>query len=80
MNETEMWTQLAGYIISGLVALYVASKQHSKTTALLEYQLDELKKDFKELKDKVEKHNNFIERLGIVETKLDLLAKGKSNG
>ena len=34
--------------------------QHNKTTALIEYRLDELTK-------KVEKHNNLVERFSVLE-------------
>lgn len=66
MNESLV--QLLGYIISGMVALVVAHTQNSKTTALLEYRL-------KQLEDKMNKHNNFIERLTKVETKLGEINK-----
>lgn len=66
--------QLLGYVISGVVALIVAGFQNNKTTALLEYRL-------KQLEDKMDKHNNFMERLGVVETKINLYhGKGDSNG
>lgn len=64
----EMIIQLAGYVISGVVALIVASKQHNKSVALVEYRL-------KELEDKVDKHNNVIERLYVAEGKIDLLMR-----
>lgn len=66
--NAELLVQLAGYVVSGLVALIVASWQNSKTTALIEYRLDQLEK-------KVDKHNNFMERLALVEAKLNI--KGK---
>lgn len=72
MTDYSWLVQLAGYVISGLVALYVASKQHSKTTALLEYRLEQLER-------KMDKHNQGIERLTILETKVDLL-KGRNDG
>lgn len=59
---------IVGAVISGIVAVVVASKQHDKTTALIEYRI-------KELEEKVDKHNNLIERMYVVETKLDLLSK-----
>lgn len=65
MNN-EFWVQIVGYVVSGVVALIVAGFQHNKTTALLEYRL-------KQLEDKMDKHNNFMERLGIVETKVEVL-------
>lgn len=68
----ELFVQLLGYVISGAVALIVASLQHSKTTALIEYRLEQLEK-------KVDKHNNIVERLGLVEVKLGMKEKAKSN-
>lgn len=59
---------IVGAVISGIVAVVVASKQHDKTTALIEYRI-------KELEEKVDKHNNLIERMYVVETKLNLLSK-----
>lgn len=59
---------LVGAILSAIVAVYTANKQHDKTIALVEYRL-------KELEDKVDKHNNVIERLYIAEGKIDLLMK-----
>ena len=64
---------IIGAVISGIVAVVVAGKQHDKTTALIEYRL-------KELEDKVDKHNNLVERMYVVETKLNLIGKGQSNG
>ena len=72
MNQ-ELFVQLLGYIISGVVALIVASLQHSKTSALIEYRLEQLEK-------KVDKHNNIVERLALVETKLSLREKEHNNG
>ena len=56
----ELWVQLAGYIVSGIVALLVAGRQHSKTIALLEYRLQKLE-------ESVSKHNNLVERIIILE-------------
>lgn len=63
-------------IITGAVAILVcminnycqskkADEQHNTTVALIEYKLDQLT-------DKVEKHNNAVERLYIVERKLEV--------
>lgn len=72
MNDSLI--QLLGYVISGVVALIVAGIQNSKTTALLEYRL-------KQLEGKMDKHNNFMERLGVVETKINMYhGKGESDG
>lgn len=51
---------LVGAIISGIVALIVSGMQNSKTITLLNYRLGELEK-------KVEKHNNIIERITVLE-------------
>lgn len=41
--------------------------QHVKTTALLEYKFEELKKEVGKLDKKVDKHNQVIERTFILE-------------
>lgn len=64
----ELWVQLAGYVVSGVVALLVAGRQHSKTTALIEYRLQKLE-------ESVNKHNNLVTRMTAVETKLKLIGK-----
>ena len=64
---------IIGAVISGIVAVIVAGKQHDKTTALIEYRL-------KELENKVDKHNNLVERMYVVETKLGMINKGQANG
>lgn len=73
MHDYTLLVQLAGYVISGLVALYVAGKQHSKTTALIEYRLSQLEK-------KMDKHNQSVERLTVLEAKFDLLKGSKNDG
>lgn len=70
--ENELWVQLIGYVLSGAVALLVASKQHNKTAALMEYRLEQLEK-------KMDKHNNFIERLTMLEVRLGM-KKDSNNG
>lgn len=63
---TESWVQLMGYVISGVVALLVATRQHNKTTALIEYRLQKLE-------EAVNKHNNLVERMTAVETQIKLI-------
>ena len=61
-----MWDfagQVLGYVISGMVALIVAYIQHGKTTALIEYRL-------KKLEEKVDAHNNLVDRMYKVEAQL----------
>lgn len=52
-----------GALISGAVSLIVSSHQHSKSMAVIEYRIQELEK-------KMDKHNNLIERMAIVERDL----------
>ena len=63
-------------IITGVVGIVVcminnafqqkrANEQHNTTIALIEYKLDQLTQ-------KVEKHNGVVERLYVVERKLDV--------
>lgn len=54
---------IIGALISGAVSLAVASWQHNKSIAVIEYRLEELEK-------KVDKHNNVVERLYKVEAQL----------
>lgn len=56
--------QLAGYLISGLISLAVASVQHNKTVALMEYRLEQLEA-------KQDKHNNLMERMFKLEQKVE---------
>ena len=65
---------IIGAVISGIVALVVAGKQHDKTIALIEYRLKELEK-------KQDKHNDLITRMTVVEAKINMYhGKGASDG
>lgn len=64
--NTAMITAVAtiiGALISGVVSLIVSSHQHDKAMALVEYRLGELE-------EKVDKHNNLVERVTINERDL----------
>ena len=65
-ETTAMLVQLMGYVISGVVALFVATKQHNKTTALIEYRLQKLE-------EAVNKHNDLVTRMAAVEAKIELI-------
>ena len=64
----ELWVQLAGYVISGLIAVLAASSQNNKTWALMKYRLEQLE-------TKVDKHNNLVERMYKVEAELEAIEK-----
>lgn len=51
---------ILGALISGIVAVVVAGKQSDKTIALVEYRLNKLE-------EKMDKHNNLVERVTILE-------------
>lgn len=51
---------IIGALISGVVSLFVSSKQYDKSVALIEYRINELE-------DKMDKHNNLVERVAIIE-------------
>lgn len=59
---------IIGAVISAFVALVVSNKQNDKTMALVLYRLEQLEA-------KVDKHNNLVERMSVVEEKLKLLEK-----
>ena len=64
--DSAMITAIAtiiGALISGVVSLLVSTHQHDKAMALVEYRLGELE-------EKVDKHNNLVERVTITERDL----------
>lgn len=70
-------------VISAIVALIVAGKQNKTTVAELNQKHDEqlalILYRIEQLEKSVAKHNNLVERLGVVETKVELL-NDKKNG
>ena len=64
MNITPALATIIGSLISGVVALIVSAFQNNKSMALVEYKIDELKRQ-------VEKHNCLVERMVKVEQKSD---------
>ena len=62
-----MDTSIIAAIIAGLVAMtgsIITAVASSKLTA---YKIDELKQDFADLRERVNKHNNLVERVAIAE-------------
>lgn len=55
-----------------LVGVLVANNSAKK---LLEYRMDELKRDMADLTARVTKHNNLVERMAVAEQRLDTLEK-----
>lgn len=56
---------IASSIISGLVAIIVCTVQNNKNLALVTYRLEQLEK-------KVDKHNNLVERMTVLETEMHI--------
>jgi len=54
-----------GITLVGMIASSVMT--HSKFKAISEYQIRELKEDIGKLSDRVDKHNNLVERMALVE-------------
>ena len=54
-------------LITGGVALVGNILTMISNNKLMEYKIDELRGDFADLRDRVNKHNNLVERLTIVE-------------
>lgn len=54
-------------VISGLVSLIICLITQSKTQALIEYRLDKVE-------EKMDKHNNLVERVYKIEQRLDDMA------
>ena len=54
-------------LITGGVALVGNILTMISNNKLMEFKIDELREDFADLRDRVNKHNNLVERLTIVE-------------
>ena len=54
-------------LITGGVALVGNILTIISNNKLMEFKIDELREDFADLRDRVNKHNNLVERLTIVE-------------
>lgn len=66
MNSTIVASVIAlvGTIISAIVSVVICLITQSKTTALMEYRMDKVE-------EKMDKHNNMIERTFRVEAKIE---------
>lgn len=57
-------------IITSGASFAVAVVSIVMNNRVLGYKVDDLKKDFERLEEKVEKHNNLVERMALVEQSL----------
>ena len=58
----------SGALIGSLLA-------HSKNQAVMQEQIKGVKEDINTLSDRVDKHNNLIERMAVVENKVETLER-----
>ena len=61
-----MWATIGAALISAAAAILVSIIQHRKSTALIEYKVDELKKE-------ADKHNNLVERTFELEKDVEVI-------
>lgn len=62
-----MQTEIIVAIIAFLGTLVGSYFANSKTTAVMQEQIKDLKKEISTLSTRVDKHNNLVERMAIVE-------------
>lgn len=60
-------TEIISTIIAAFSAVAGSYYANSKKTAIIEEKIKELKKDISTLSTRVDKHNNLVERMAIVE-------------
>lgn len=64
---TGVLTALISGLCVAIPSVYASSKNSKTQQELTEYRFNELKGDVSELSKRVEKHNNLIERMALVE-------------
>lgn len=65
---TEAWIGLVGSVIVGILTLLGVLSSNSKAQAVTETKLEELTRE-------VRKHNNFAERIPVIEERLKMVDK-----
>jgi len=63
-------------LITGAVAMVGSIITAVSAQKLTAYKIDELKQDFADLKTRVDKHNNLIERMAVAEHEIEQLKGG----
>lgn len=62
-----MQTEIMVSLIAFLGTLVGSYFSNSKTTAVMQEQIKDLKQDISTLSNRVDKHNNLVERMAVVE-------------
>ena len=63
-------------LIGTLAGSYFSNNKH---TAVMDEKIKDLKKDIETLSDRVNRHNNLVERMAIVEEHIKMSDKNKNN-
>lgn len=69
------WAEIISAAIAAIGAVFGSAIIQSKTTAILQTKLEALKEDLARLSDRVNKHNNLIDRMTKAECKIEELEK-----
>ena len=69
------YTDIITAVIAAVAAIGGSMLSQSKATAVLQTKLDALKSDVGTLSERVNKHNNLVERMAKVECKVEDLEK-----
>ena len=72
------WETILVALIAAIGPLIGTIISNNQQKALLKFKMDTLESSVKTLSDKVDKHNNFDRRLIVIETKLGIERKEKS--
>ena len=72
------WETILVALIAALGSLIGTIISNGQQKTMIKLKLDSLEKTVSNLSDKVEKHNNFDRRLIVIETKLGIERKEKS--
>lgn len=64
---TGVLTALISGLCVAIPSVYASSKNSKAQQELTEYRINELKADIASLSSRVEKHNNLVERMALVE-------------
>lgn len=73
------WETIVVAVIAALGPLLGTILTIRQQSHFIDYRMDQVEKQVKDLSDKVDKHNNFDRRLIAIETKLDIKMEEKAS-
>lgn len=74
-----MSTEIIVAILAFIGTLAGAYFSNNKATAIQQEQINDIKKDISVLSNRVDKHNNLIERMAVVEDRMNHVEKNIDN-